>query len=159
MKDEETEEIVGQYKNGKDKVKKVIRSVGDIEGLSGYAMLFDAEHSREYTGSYTYDLQFILDQEQYANWELETKGRTFICDAHKKLGKVERVDGILKDSYFPEGQLVGWLRNGDGDGFVDFQLYSLDENGRILWDAKDIPEKYYGFAIDFNVDGVIFDKI
>jgi hypothetical protein len=54
------------------------------------------------------------------------------------------------------GQQVGWIRNGDGDNYVDFGIF----------DDEMKPEHYDFFTgrenavwLDFNVDGLILNKI
>ena len=50
------------------------------------------------------------------------------------------------------GAVVGWVLDGEGDNYVDFGLYEAYNNRFINgWERSMI--------LDFNVDGVIYDKI
>ncbi len=54
-----------------------------------------------------------------------------------------------------EGAVVGWVISDDGDNFVDFGLYNV-ENPK----TRDFVNGYEGaILLDFNVDGVIYDLI
>ena len=54
-----------------------------------------------------------------------------------------------------EGAVVGWVKNGDGDGYVDFGVFDND-----VWIATQfVNGQERSIWLDFNVDGVIFDKI
>ena len=50
------------------------------------------------------------------------------------------------------GQVVGWVLDENGDNFIDFGMFEA-HNSRFLngWERSII--------LDFNVDGVIYDKI
>ncbi len=50
------------------------------------------------------------------------------------------------------GAIVGWVINGDGDGYIDFGMYDPGSNLFI----NNIEPR---ILLDFNVDGVIYDKI
>ena len=57
----------------------------------------------------------------------------------------------------PEGAVCGWLWEKDPnakDGFIDFGIFDRGN--------KDIRDTHFGrdgYLLDFNVDGVIFDKL
>jgi hypothetical protein len=53
-----------------------------------------------------------------------------------------------------EGAVVGWVL-GNGDDYVDFGLYTCDTPA-----VQDfMTGREYSVLLDFNVDGVIYDKI
>ena len=52
------------------------------------------------------------------------------------------------------GAVVGWVR-GNGDGYVDFGLMDFYSNANRLFHEGFEPNIW----LDFNVDGVIWDKI
>lgn len=87
-----------------------------------------------------YNEEFLKTQEQVANLKLRSQGFLFLNDVYDMLG-YDRTD---------YGQLVGWLDNGDGDGYVDFRIALVEEG---------INENDDKWLLDFNVDGVIVDKI
>lgn len=113
------------------------------EGQSSpYARMFD-ESNRNFQKDFGLNRLFIQSQETFANQKLKAKGHVFLNEIYDALG-FERA---------PEAQMVGWVwKDGDGDGYIDFGLHA-DENvhfmngtERCVW-------------LDFNVDGIILDKI
>lgn len=53
------------------------------------------------------------------------------------------------------GQVVGWIyceKNPVGDNYVDFGIYNLQNEGFVNGNERSI-------LLDFNVDGIILDKI
>lgn len=53
------------------------------------------------------------------------------------------------------GSVVGWVISKDGDNFVDFGIYDYSSEK-----ARDFVNGYErSILLDFNVDGVIYDKI
>ena len=78
-------------------------------------------------------------------------GRELVqCDACSTWYHLECI-GIEDTS---AGAIVGWTTHGDGDNFVDFGLYAnTPEKKRFLEGNEN------GILLDFNVDGVMYDKI
>lgn len=109
---------------------------------SPYARVFD-EGNRKFQKDFGLNRFFIQTQEKFANERLKAQGHLFLNQVYESLGFPN----------VPEGQMVGWIwKDGDGDGYVDFGLLE-DENvnfmngtERCIW-------------LDFNVDGVILEKI
>ncbi len=108
----------------------------DADGLSVHARLYD-KTCLEWHNNPEYNRTLLLAQENFANHKLRRDGFLFLNDVYNMLG-------LDKTS---AGQLVGWLWWGDGDNYVDFGLTHPRNT-----DAVDI-------WLDFNVDGVIYDKI
>lgn len=107
---------------------------------SPYARFFD-EYSRNWTKTPEYNLLFLRSQQDWANDRLRAYGFVFLNEVYEALG-LERSQA---------GQIVGWKLNSDGDGFVDFGLYSIgDENNRAFINALEPT-----VLLDFNVDGPI----
>ena len=91
-----------------------------------------------------FNLMFLTQTQNYMNDKLEAEGFLLLNDVLTALGLPRTTAGCL----------VGWMteRNGGG-GFVDF-MSRLDE---IQWDpASNVARMYH---LDFNVDGIIYDKI
>ena len=122
---------------GKSKKIKTI----DPNKTSQYARCF-YEVSPNWTPDPELNLVFIKCQQKYANDLLISRGYLFLNEVYNMLGL----------DISSAGQAVGWVINGDGDNFVDFGIYEARNaefaNGleRNIW-------------LDFNVDGVIIDKI
>ena len=73
---------------------------------------------------------------------LQSRGHVFLNDVYDSLG-IERSRA---------GSVVGWVLNGDGDNYVDFGIFEVDNRDFVNGTERSI-------LLDFNVDGVIFDKI
>lgn len=135
-----TETVIGE--DGKK--KKVTRFVGD--GASMYARLYDPANSKYWKVDAAYNKLYILSQQSWANDKLKLNGHLFLNEVHDMLG-MERT---------PEGQIVGWIfeDQGDGEGFVDFGL------SRPSAAVEDFMRGHEASVLlDFNVQGNVWDKI
>ena len=93
-----------------------------------------------------YNHLFLTSVENYLNDLLNARGHVFMNEALDALG--------MKRT--PEGAIVGWLKGCGGDDYVDlgFTDYYTDEYS----DAQ--SEGYLqNIHLNFNVDGLIWDKI
>jgi hypothetical protein len=131
VKDLEIEE------DGKTKVVKI----ADPNGGSIYARVFDGNNIN-YLQSNEYNRIFIECQQKYANDQLRARGHIFLNEVYDSLG-MERSE---------PGAVVGWVMNGEGDNFVDFGLYEGNNQTRLVG----VGQVFY---LDFNVDGIIYNKI
>jgi hypothetical protein len=127
-----TREVV---KGEEDKV------TADPNQWSPYARFFD-EASSHWVKNPELNRIYIQCQQNYANDLLRSRGHVFLNEVYDMLD-FERTKA---------GQVVGWVIGKDGDNYVDFGIYrafnSLFVNGRERT-----------ILLDFNVDGVIYDKI
>lgn len=92
----------------------------------------------------SFNLMFLKGMQNRLNDILHTRGHLFLNEVYDALGF----------AHTAEGALLGWVM-GAGDGYIDFGLYDdTKENTRrfINGDTNII-------LLDFNHDGVIFDKI
>lgn len=121
--------------------KKELVKVTDPNGWSPYARIFD-ETTEHYQKNAEYNRIFIQCQQNYLNHLLHARGHVFLNEVYDALG-FERSQA---------GQVVGWITNGEGDGFIDFGLFEATSNRFINGIERAI-------ILDFNVDGVIYDKI
>lgn len=89
--------------------------------------------------------QFFLQcQQNYLNFLLTSQGHVFLNEVYDALG-------IPRS---PEGSQVGWLYGeGEGDGFIDFNLFSRKEGFQFAIGDDD------QVLLDFNVDGIIWNRI
>lgn len=124
------------------KDEMTLEAVTAVDGVSPYGVIFDEDNVN---WSADEDLAKLhLDcQQQYANDILQTRGHIFLNEVYKMLGF----------PHTPAGAVTGWVK-GQGDDFVDFNIFDgmfegEDKNGRTV--TK--------WALDFNVDGVMWDKI
>lgn len=124
-------------KNGKTKKS----AVADPNKMSPYSRFFD-----EYSGSWQKNPElnkvFLLAQQNYANHLLRARGHVFLNEVYDMLG-LERSTA---------GQVVGWIVSENGDNFIDFGMFEV-RNADFVNNAE------RSILLDFNVDGVIYDKI
>lgn len=126
-------EIIGE--NGKP---ALVRAVNP-DGLSPYSVIYGPD-CREWQNSAEFNRLFLKAQEEFANHRLRRNGHLFLNDVYESLG----IDDVAV------GQIVGWLYNSEvGDGWIDFGL----QDARVKFSSDP------GLVLDFNVDGVIWDKI
>ena len=116
----------------------------DRAKCSQYAKFFDS-CSREFEkGNPEYNLIFLRAQQAAANNLLQTRGHLFLNEVYDMLD-IRRTAA---------GAVVGWVI-GNGDNFVDFGIFTNDEEGtrRFVNGYED------SILLDFNVDGVIYNLI
>jgi hypothetical protein len=121
-------------------VKSLVQ-LKDPSKLSPYSKIFD-EYSRHWEKDPELNRLFVTCQQNYLNHLLQARGHVFLNEVYDALG-IDRTKA---------GAVVGWVMGQDGDNFIDFGLYDA-ENSRFIngWERS--------IVLDFNVDGVIYDKI
>lgn len=158
--DEYGEEQDWMFKNG---VKKVKTSVIDKDGVeqvvdmiewndnsrtkdySQYAKFFD-ESCPEWSKSPEYNLTFLKCQQNYLNDQLRIRGHVFLNEVYDAIG-IKRTT---------EGSIVGWVYDEEKpENYIDFGIFDGER-----MQVRDFVNGYERtILLDFNVDGVIFDKI
>lgn len=111
-------------------------------GFSPYAVMFDAQ-STSWNKIPDYNMRFLKAAQAYANHLLQARGYLFLNEVLTHIGL----------PCTPQGAVTGWLWNSDrGDNFVDFGIHHPC-NERFIkgWEAVAL--------LDFNVDGVMYNKI
>ena len=132
--------------NKSDAAHVVDAVVSSLKALSPYARIIAEESSTCWDPSEDYTSQNLAAVQLWANRRLERKGHLFLNEVFDQLGL----------SRTREGALVGWLKNGEGDNYVSFgdfdaSVYRVPNDDYTRVDAN--------FIVDFNVDGVIWDRI
>ena len=120
--------------------------VNSLKALSPYARIIAEESSTCWDPNEDYTSQNLAAVQLWANRRLERKGHLFLNEVFDQLGL----------SRTREGAVVGWLKNGEGDGYVSFgdfdaSIYRVPSDDYTRVDSN--------FIVDFNVDGVIWDRI
>lgn len=120
--------------------------VNSLKALSPYARIIAEESSTCWDPNEDYTSQNITAVQLWANRRLERKGHLFLNEVFDQLGL----------SRTREGAVVGWLKNGEGDSYVSFgdfdaSIYRVPSDDYTRVDSN--------FIVDFNVDGVIWDRI
>lgn len=124
--------------DGKKEQTQVINGVT----WSPYARIFD-DVSPNWQKDSELNRIFIQTQQNYANHLLQARGHVFLNEIYDQLG-LERSRA---------GAVTGWVLNGDtSDNFIDFGMFEARN-------AKFVNNIERSMILDFNVDGVIFDKI
>lgn len=127
------------------KKKKIVKRVGPGDP-SIYARFFD-NGSSSWSKEPEYNLIFLKCQQNYANDLLHSRGHVFLNEVYDMLG-IPRSKA---------GAVVGWILTPDGqtDNFINFGVF--DDKSDT---ARDFVNGREGaILLDFNVDGIIFDKI
>jgi hypothetical protein len=128
---------------------QTIKQIGDAS-CSVYAVMFDeACGSTSWSRSPGYNQLFLQAQQNWANDLLKARGYVFLNDVYEMLG--------LKHT--SAGQIVGWIYNpnGDhgGDNYIDFGVFDGDRYSGMRF----VKGHADSVLLDFNVDGIIWDKI
>ena len=128
----------------KGKKRDVIRVGPDDPSI--YARFFDPV-SPSWDRNPEYNMIFLKCQQNYANDLLKSRGHVFLNEVYDMLGLPRSQAGAV----------VGWVlsKNGETDNFVNFGVFDGKEQV-----ARDFVNGREGaILLDFNVDGVIYDKI
>ena len=131
--------------NGETHTEKIAVKDGK-KRYSPYEFDFNAHTAPgNWDGSTDYNLMFLRGIENYLNDLLVSRGHVFLNEALDALG--------MKRTR--EGSVTGWLYKCGGDDFIDFGIsqYYTDE----YCDIQD--GRMPNIHLNFNVDGLIWDKI
>jgi hypothetical protein len=143
-KERELRYQVKEVADGKDEAGKK-KTIQEATGSpSMYARFFDA-NNRNWNSNSEYNMLFLRCQQNYLNDLLKSRGHVFLNDVYDNLG-MDRSK---------EGSVVGWLWDSSGDGYVDFGIF----NGPACESLYEFAVGREGIWLDFNVDGVVYDKI
>lgn len=137
----EERDIVTETDKG-PKVDTEIRCAAD--GASIYARFFD-QLLPSWSPTPEYNRFFLQCQQNYMNDMLRARGHVFLNEVYDCLG-LERTKA---------GSVVGWVISKEGDNVVDFGIFN--GNDPLIRDFVNGREG--AILLDFNVDGVIYDKI
>lgn len=143
-------EIKTKDKDGKTK-KEIEYEIDkdSVSKTSPYARFFDAA-SKDFEKDPEYNLMFLRSQQNYANELLKSRGHVFLNEVYDLLD-IPRTQA---------GQVVGWIYDPNnpkcqGDNYIDFGIYDNND----LAKRRFVNGLEYNILLDFNVDGVIYDKI
>jgi hypothetical protein len=124
-------------KDGEDEMRKIL----DPSKHSIYARFFD-EGSRHWVKDAEINRLYVQCQQNFANSLLQARGHLFLNEVYDMLG-IDRSSA---------GQVVGWVLNGDGDNYVSFGMFDAYNSRFVNGNERSI-------LLDFNVDGVVYDKL
>jgi hypothetical protein len=130
----------------KDGKKKVVKHTRVADGTpSQYARFFD-QLCPDFKKNAEYNMIFLKAQQNYANDMLQARGHVFLNEIYDMLG-LERSSA---------GAVVGWVHGKGGDDYIDFGIFDDRTNERV---RDFVNGRENAVLLDFNVDGVIYDKI
>jgi len=119
--------------------------VFDPNGVSQYARFFD-ELCSDFNRNPEYNLLFLRSQQNYMNDLLHSRGHVFLNEVYDSLD-IPRTKA---------GSVVGWILSDHSDNFIDFGIFTRPGNERV---RSFVRGDEGAILLDFNVDGVIYDKI
>lgn len=119
--------------------------VTDTPG-SAYARFFDEISSSNWSRDPDINLLFLRTVQNYCNDRLRSRGHMFLNEVYDELGLC----------HTQAGAVVGWRWNtGSGDDHIDFGIW--EGTHEVVNDFFNGREG--SILLDFNVDGVIYDKL
>lgn len=141
IKPREVEETVQNEDGTETTVTKTIQTA-EINEISDYARFF-CEGCKGWTKNPEDNLYYVRQVENWANDKLRAQKHLYLNEVYDMFG-IDRTKA---------GNIVGWVLNGDGDGFVDFGIYDIhDERKRAFVNGYE-----RNILLDFNVDGNILE--
>ena len=141
-KEESVEVIETDEETGKEKKKKV-KGV-TYSDCSDYARFFDCG-SIKWTKNADANLFTLRQLERYANEMLQARGHVFLNEVYDMLD-IPRSQA---------GTVVGWILGEDNQNYISFGLYDMDDEAK----RRFVNGYEENILLDFNVDGMIYDKI
>ena len=136
----ETKTIVDEKDGSEVKEENIERQPA---GDPGYNRYFD-ESNPNWDENAAFNLMFLRAQQNMANDAFHDKGHLFLNEVYDMLG-FDRT---------PVGAVAGWVL-GEGDDYIDFGLNDIsNENTRRFVNGKSNI-----VLLDFNISGIIWDKI
>ena len=144
IRKKEVEETVINEDGTQSVVKKTV-DVVDPRDLGDYVKFFDETCTAFVDNDREANFVFLKKQQSHANDILDRRGYIFLNEVYEMLGFDKT----------KSGHVVGWMKNGEGDDFVDFGLFDVyNENARDFTNGKEPC-----FIVNFNPDGVIYDLV
>ena len=139
-----TKEIRTLSLDEKGKAVEKVETKTLLDQYSTYARFFD-EMCPDWKRNPEYNLIFLRAQQNWANDLLQARGHVFLNEVYDMLG-IPRTKA---------GAVVGWVIGHEGDNYIDFGLFDGENSA-----ARDfVNGRERSILLDFNVDGVIYDKI
>ena len=144
IRKKEVEEVVTNEDGTQSIVKKTV-DVVDPREFGDYVKFFDETCTAFVKGDKEANFVFLKHQMSQANEILDSRGYIFLNEVYEMLGF-----DLTKS-----GHVVGWVKDGNGDGFIDFGIFdAYNENARDFANGKEPC-----FIINLNPDGVIYDLV
>lgn len=121
---------------------KTVKRV-DPDAPSMYARFYD-QYSTNWDKNPEYNLAFLRAQQNWVNDLLKSRGHVFLNEVYSELGL----------PHTKAGAAVGWVVSDEGDNYIDFGIWDGTDKARDFVNGRE-----GSILLDFNVDGIIWDKI
>ena len=121
---------------------RAIKQMG-ANSASVYARFFD-EGNVNWKRERSYNQMFLSCQQNYANDLLNSRGHVLLNDVYD----------MLDIPRSKEGCVVGWVL-GNGDDHIDFGVFEGNRDSGMRF----VTGQERSILLDFNVDGLVYDKI
>lgn len=134
--------VVGEVVDEKGKTSSVEKTVAETGGA--YSAIFD-ESNANWSSDPAHTIVFLRAQWTHFNNKLASRGHVFLNEVYDALA-LPRTSA---------GAVVGWIK-GEENSHISFGIFDAA-------DPSDVTEFLHnptgGFILDFNPDGIIYDKI
>lgn len=134
---------VEKTKEGSKTVK--VERVNQETGASIYAVFFD-QYNPNWSKDPEINKLYLRAQQNYLNDLLLARGHLFLNEVYSALGF----------DHTQAGSVVGWILSPEGDNYVDLGVFNGNDPDRI---RDFVNGREATVLLDFNVDGLIWDKI
>ena len=157
------EKVVDEETGKTKKTKKKVTAIPS--DVSMYGIWFSHKTSNQWEHNRDYNKMYISNCQQMFNEKLKSRGYVFLSEIYAKLGLIDFLDPDKDADIIKAIQCVGWLRDGNGDGYIDFGLFGgsvVEDRGDYFAIRKEFNEDHIDdcdFFLDFNVDGPILNYI
>ena len=143
-----TAETVKNKKTGEKETHKIVSAdaINKLSDYSDYSRIFD-EMNPNWSDNPEINKYFLRQAEAWCNNKLKAQGHLFLNEVYDQLGY----------DHTSAGSVVGWVL-GNGDDYVDFGLFDVTDKTKEAKSAF-VNGAEKSVIVDFNVDGVIYDKI
>jgi hypothetical protein len=111
---------------------------------SRYARFFD-ETNPNWEKKPEYNMLFLKSVQNHMNDKLLVQGHVFLNEVYDRLG-FDRTT---------EGAVVGWIMGGEGDNYIDFNIYDYHSQAKRAF----VNGNEDSILLDFNVDGIMYEQI
>jgi hypothetical protein len=112
-----------------------------------YVFFYDKHNPNWKKTSPDYNLMSVKANETYANQLLSARGHVLLNDVFDSLGMPRT----------KEGAVVGWVLTEEGPNYIDFGIRDLQGPNSRVFGLSD--EDGPSIMLDFNVQGIVWDKI
>lgn len=137
-------DVQNETRKNDEGVEEKVKTIPGLKEYSVYARFFD-ETNPLFQKNPEFNRAFLHAQQSYMNDLLHARGHVFLNEVYDALG-IDRTKA---------GAIVGWVLSDQGDNFIDFGLFDPDN-----FKARQFVNGHErAILLDFNVDGVIYDKI